>query len=110
MWKDGHDVYSSNVQAQCRDLERELETCMTDHRRILEAVRTDTAQLLRENDSLVAEVAALRRGTAEMIHEREASDAEKDAVVRELMEIVQQQRTSLRQSKVHCPILQSCEP
>lgn len=91
---------ADRIQAQCRALETELETCMADHRRTLDAVRTDTAQLLRENDSLATEVAALRKGAAEMAQERERGDAEKDAVVRELMELVQQQRATLRQNKV----------
>ena len=88
------------MQAQCRTLQSELETCMAEHRRTLDAVRTDTAQLLRENETLVAEVAALKKGTAEIVQERDQGDAEKDAVVRELMELVQQQRATLRHNKV----------
>ena len=74
---------------------------MAEHRRTLDAVRADTAQLLRENDSLAAEAAAFRKGAAEAAQERERCDSEKDAVVCELMELVQQQRATLRQNKVH---------
>lgn len=90
------------VQVQCRGLQTELDTCMVDHRRTLDAVRADTAQLLRENDSLAAELSTLRKATAELVQERERGDAEKDAVVRELMELVQQQRATLKQNKVRC--------